>query len=320
MRLLVTGGAGFIGSNYVRMGISGSLRDVDHITVLDALTYSGNLMNLDSVMKDAKYSFVKGDIRDSDLLEGLLPGHDAVVNFAAESHVDRSIDSRDEFISTNIAGTQVLLDSVMKAKVPVFLQISTDEVYGSLSEGSANEDSPLLPNSPYAASKAAADLLVRSYVQTFGLDARITRSSNNYGPFQFPEKLIPRFITNLINDIPVPVYGNGLNVRDWLHVDDNCRGIHEVLLRGQAGDIYNIGGGNEITNIEITKKLLEILKKDSGKITYVADRLGHDLRYSLDASHIQKKLGVYPEINFKEGLDRTVTWYLENKPWWKALI
>lgn len=320
MRLLVTGGAGFIGSNYVRMALSGSLPGVSQVTVLDALTYSGNLANLKDFADHKGLTFIKGDIRDSELLDRVLPGHDAVLNFAAESHVDRSIDSRSEFVSTNIAGTQVLLDSVMKAKVPVYVQISTDEVYGSLSHGSAHEDSPIQPNSPYAASKAAADLLVRSYVQTFGLDARITRSSNNYGPYQYPEKLIPRFITNLINDASVPVYGDGSNIRDWLHVDDNCRGIHQVLLRGRSGDIYNIGGGNEISNLELTNRLLKVLGKGQEKITYVSDRLGHDLRYSLDSSRIQNELGVYPEVHFPEGLESTVNWYLHNDAWWKVLI
>ncbi len=320
MRVLVTGGAGFIGSNYVRMALSGTLPGIDHLTVLDALTYSGNRANLKDHADAEGLNFIQGDIRDSDLLDRVLPGHDAIINFAAESHVDRSIDSRSEFVSTNIVGTQVLLDSSMKAKVPVFVQISTDEVYGSLSQGSAHEESPLQPNSPYAASKAAADLLVRSYVQTFGLDARITRSSNNYGPYQYPEKLIPRFITNLIKGIPVPVYGDGSNIRDWLHVDDNCRGIHKVLLQGQAGEIYNIGGGNEISNLALTHRLLEVLGKGKESITYVADRLGHDLRYSLDATKIQRELGSLPEVDFPLGLEETVYWYARNDSWWTPLL
>ena len=318
MRVLVTGGAGFIGSNFVKMVLRDPESRINSLTVLDALTYSGNLANLKDCLENPKLEFVKGDIRNSDLVQSLVQANDAIINFAAESHVDRSINSREEFISTNVVGTQVLLDAAIKYRIKKYLQISTDEVYGSITSGSAKEDNRLEPNSPYSASKAAADLLVRSYVQTFGLNASITRSSNNYGPFQHTEKLIPRFITNLINDKTVPVYGNGSNIRDWIHVDDNCRGILKVFSSGVSGEIYNIGGNNEITNLEITKLLLQELNKNESQIEYVADRLGHDFRYSIDSTKIAEEIGFRPELDFKSGLHQVVNWYIDNSNWWQS--
>jgi dTDP-glucose 4,6-dehydratase len=318
MRVLVTGGAGFIGSNFVKMVLRDPESRINSLTILDALTYSGNLANLKDCLANPKLEFVKGDIRNSHLVQSLVQANDAIINFAAESHVDRSINSREEFISTNVVGTQVLLDAAIEFQVEKYLQISTDEVYGSITTGSAKEDHRLEPNSPYSASKAAGDLLVRSYVQTFGLHASITRSSNNYGPFQHTEKLIPRFITNLIKDETVPIYGNGSNIRDWIHVDDNCRGILKVFSSGESGEIYNIGGNNEITNLEITKLLLQELDKNESQIEFVADRLGHDFRYSIDSTKIATELGFTPELDFKSGLNQVVKWYLDNSNWWQS--
>jgi dTDP-glucose 4,6-dehydratase len=316
MRVLVTGGAGFIGSNLVRMVLDDSSNEFASVTILDALTYSGNLANLEGYLKHPKLKFVQGDIRDSEIVQNLVQQNDAIINFAAESHVDRSINSREEFVSTNVVGTRVLLDAAIEFKTKKYLQISTDEVYGSIETGSAKEDHNLEPNSPYSASKAAGDLLVRSYVQTFGLNASITRSSNNYGPFQHTEKLIPRFITNLIKDRPLPIYGDGSNIRDWIHVDDNCRGILKVFTSGAPGEIYNIGGNNEITNLEITKLLLQGLQKSETYIEYVTDRLGHDFRYSIDSTKVKTQLGFEPSIEFKSGLADVINWYLQNHNWW----
>ena len=318
MRVLVTGGAGFIGSNFVRRIVDGSLSGIDHVTVLDKLTYAGTLTNLETLPKES-FEFVQGDIGDSDLVNSLASRHDAIVNFAAESHVDRSITGAKDFVVTNVLGTQNLLDSALRNEVRIFVQISTDEVYGTIDEGSWHEEYPLLPNSPYSASKASADLLVRSYQRTFGLDARITRCSNNYGPHQFPEKVIPLFVTNLIDGKKVPLYGKGMNVRDWLHVDDHCRGIHAVLLKGKSGQIYNIGGGQELTNKELTSIILEKMGRDDSSIEFVQDRLGHDLRYSVSIEKISAELGFEPRVRFEDGISETIEWYKANEKWWRPL-
>ena len=319
MRLLVTGGAGFIGSNYVRRLLDGTLSGVESVVVLDKLTYAGNLENLATVQSDSRFSFVQGDICDRDLLKSILPNVDAVVNFAAESHVDNSINNSDEFVRTNILGVQILLEEIRRIPGIRFLQVSTDEVYGSISEGSWTESEPLLPNSPYAATKAAAEMLVRAFHRTFGVDTVVTRCSNNYGPFHYPEKLIPLFITNLIEGKKVTVYGQGLNVRDWLHVDDHGRGIHLALTKGKAGEIYNIGGGRELPNIEITTTILELMGRDDSAIEYVEDRLGHDLRYSVDWAKAERELGYRPQIDFESGLVAVIDWYQSNQSWWKPL-
>ncbi len=318
MRILITGGAGFIGSNYVRRIIDGTFQGISRITVLDKLTYAGTLTNL-SEIDSGSFEFVQGDICDSELVGKLVKGHDLVVNFAAESHVDRSINGAKDFVVTNVLGTQNLLDAVKKSDAQIYLQVSTDEVYGSIDSGSWPETDPLLPNSPYAASKASADLLCRSYHVTHGIDIRVTRCSNNYGRNQFPEKIIPLFITNLVDGQKVPVYGDGLNVRDWLHVDDHCQGIHLALTKGKAGGIYNIGGGTELNNLELTNQILEIMNKDQVSIKFVEDRKGHDQRYSVDISKISKELGYNPQISWKKGLLETVNWYLENEAWWRPL-
>lgn len=318
MRILITGGAGFIGSNYVRLIANGQLGGISKITILDKLTYAGTLTNLAEVQSD-RYEFIQGDICDSDLVGKLVKEHDLVVNFAAESHVDRSINGSKDFIVTNVLGTQTLLDAVKNSEVKTYLQVSTDEVYGSIKDGSWPETDPLLPNSPYAASKASADLICRSYFKTFGMDIRVTRCSNNYGRNQFPEKIIPLFVTNLIDNKKVPVYGNGLNVRDWLHVDDHCHGIHLALTKGKAGEIYNIGGGTELNNLELTIKILEIMGKDQESIEYVEDRKGHDLRYSVNISKISNELGFAPQVNWEAGLKETINWYQENEAWWRPL-
>ncbi len=318
MRVLVTGGAGFIGSNFVRRVVDGSLSGISHVTVLDKLTYAGTLTNLE-MLPEGSFQFIQGDICDATVVNELAKQHDAIVNFAAESHVDRSITGAKDFIETNVLGTQNLLDAALRNEVKVFLQVSTDEVYGTISEGSWHEEYPLLPNSPYSASKASADLIARSYHRTFGLDVRITRCSNNYGPHQFPEKVIPLFVTNLIDEKKVPLYGKGLNVRDWLHVDDHCRGIHAVLMNGKAGNIYNIGGGRELTNRELTSLILENMNKDESSIEYVPDRLGHDLRYSVSIEKIASELGYAPQVNFEDGIRETIEWYRQNEAWWRPL-
>jgi dTDP-glucose 4,6-dehydratase len=318
MKVLVTGGAGFIGSNYVRRVLDGSLNGISAITVLDKLTYAGTLTNLQALPKNS-FQFIQGDICDTKLVNDLIPGFDSVINFAAESHVDRSIAGSREFVQTNVLGVQNLLDAAKNAGTQRFVHISTDEVYGTIAEGSWPETDPLLPNSPYAASKAAADLLVRSYHRTHGMDVRITRCSNNYGPNQFPEKVIPLFVTNLLEGKKVPVYGSGVNVRDWLHVDDHCKGIHAVLTKGKAGEIYNIGGGLELTNMELTEKILHAFGKGSESIEYVEDRKGHDLRYSVDWTRINRELGYEPQVKFEDGLKDTIQWYRDNEAWWKPL-
>lgn len=316
--VLVTGGAGFIGSNFIHY-LFDKYPDVKLIN-LDLLTYAGNPENLTAVADKPGYTFVKGDIADARLVNEIVPKVDYIVNFAAESHVDRSIEDPTVFIRTNVMGTQVLLDAARKHGVERYLQISTDEVYGSLGPtGYFTEETPLAPNSPYSASKTGADLLVRAYHETYGLPALITRCSNNYGPYQFPEKLIPFFIKRLLNNQTVPVYGDGLNVRDWLHVADHCSAIDVVLQRGSIGEVYNIGGNNEKTNIEITKLVLAGLGKPESMIEYVQDRLGHDRRYAIDSSKIQKELGWEPKISFEQGIKQTIAWYLDNRAWWEKL-
>ena len=318
MRVLVTGGAGFIGSNFVRRIIDSTFGGFSAVTVLDNLTYAGTLSNLADV-PSSSYKFVKGDICDADLVRTLVKENDVVVNFAAESHVDRSINGARDFIVTNVLGTQTLLDEVEASDIQTYLQVSTDEVYGSIPIGSWPESHPLLPNSPYAASKASADLVCRSYFRTHGLDIRVTRCSNNYGRNQFPEKVIPLFVTNLIDNEKVPVYGSGLNVRDWLHVDDHCFGIYLALTKGKAGEIYNIGGGTELTNIELTEKILSLMGKDESSVKYVEDRKGHDLRYSVDISKISGELGYSPKVDWETGLKETIEWYKANEAWWRPL-
>lgn len=317
---MVTGGCGFIGSNFILRMLE-SYPDV-RIVNLDLLTYAGNLENLQDAKKyGQRHIFVRGDITDMDLVDSLLQdGPDAVINFAAESHVDRSIMDSSAFVRTNVLGTQVLLDACRRHGVKRFVQISTDEVYGSLgSEGVFTEMNPLAPNSPYAASKAAADLLVRSYHKTFGMDVLITRCSNNYGPFQFPEKLIPLMITNAVCDSRLPVYGDGLNVRDWIHVQDHCRAIDLVLKKGSSGEVYNIGAENEVPNLEIVRHILKRLEKPESLIKFVKDRPGHDRRYAMDASKLRTELGWKPRIDFQTGMDETVLWYLEHEEWWRRI-
>ena len=323
MKILVTGGAGFIGSNYILFMLQ-TYPDVQ-ITNLDKLTYAGNLENLSTVECNdsycSRYRFIKGDIGDRTMIDNLLAqGFDAVINFAAESHVDRSIEEAGIFIQTNVLGTQILLERVKKYKIHRFIQISTDEVYGSLGpEGKFTEVSSLKPNSPYSASKAGADLLCRSYFKTFGLPVIITRCSNNYGPYQFPEKVIPLFITNALENKPLPLYGDGLNIRDWIYVEDHCRAIDLILRTGKDGEIYNIGGNCERTNIAITQTILKRLNKPNTLISFVKDRLGHDRRYAIAADKIEKELGWKPIHSFETGIEKTITWYLNNKSWWDQI-
>ncbi len=320
MRVLVTGGAGFIGSNFVRMVAGGNFKEISSLQVLDKLTYAGVLENLKDVSSIPSYDFSQGDICDHELVGDLINDVDAVINFAAESHVDRSISGAADFVQTNIVGVQVLLDAIKASGRKIrFLQVSTDEVYGSIAEGSWTEDFPLLPNSPYSASKASGELLARSYYRTHGLDVVITRCSNNYGTHHFPEKLIPLFITNLMEGKKVPVYGTGENVRDWLHVDDHCLGIYSVLMNGRSGEVYNIGGGRELKNNEITSLILESMGADESSIEYVEDRKGHDLRYSVDWTKINQELGYEPKVKFEDGLRETIEWYRDNESWWKPL-
>lgn len=320
MRLLVTGAAGFIGSNFVRRAHAQKLSGISSVVVIDKMTYAGVKENLSGVLGKPNYSLVIGDICDSSLVSSLISEVDAVINFAAESHVDRSISSAADFVETNVAGVQVLLDAIKESGRNIrFLQVSTDEVYGSIETGSWDENSPLLPNSPYSASKAGGELLARAYHRTHGMDVVITRCSNNYGPHHFPEKLIPLFITNLLEGKKVPVYGNGKNVRDWLHVDDHCRGIHAALMAGKSGEVYNIGGGRELTNLEITDLILEAMGADESSIEYVADRKGHDLRYSVDWTKINRELGYKPQVKFEDGLRETIDWYRTNRTWWEPL-
>jgi dTDP-glucose 4,6-dehydratase len=320
MRILVTGGAGFIGSHYVRTLLGGGYPGSGdaQVTVFDKLTYAGNLANLEPVTDSPGLTFVRGDICDAGLLATVVPGHDIVVNFAAETHVDRSISGAADFVTTNVVGTQVLLQACLDAGVPRVVQVSTDEVYGSVATGSWAEDARLEPNSPYAAAKAGGDLIARAYARTHGLDVSITRCCNNYGPYQFPEKLIPLFTTNLLDGNKVPLYGDGQNVRGWIHVDDHCRGVQLVVEQGKPGFVYHINGDTELTNTELTRELLEICGAGWDMVTPVEDRKGHDRRYSLDDS-VLRGMGYAPRIPFAEGLRATVDWYAGNRAWWEPL-
>ncbi|OLT48249.1 dTDP-glucose 4,6-dehydratase [Saccharomonospora sp. CUA-673] len=321
MRVLVTGGAGFIGSHFVRQTLGGAypaLADAE-VVVLDKLTYAGNKANLDPVADSPRLRFVHGDICDAGVVIDVMRGVDLVVHFAAESHVDRSIAGSADFVLTNVVGTQTLLQAALDADVAKFVHVSTDEVYGSIDEGSWSEDHVLEPNSPYSASKASSDLIARSFHRTYGLDVCVTRCSNNYGPYQFPEKVVPLFVTNLLDGLDVPLYGDGLNVRDWLHVDDHCHGIALVAAGGRAGEIYNIGGGTELTNKELTGRLLTALGADWDRVRPVEDRKGHDRRYSVDITKISDELGYRPRVDFETGLADTVRWYADNRHWWEPL-
>jgi dTDP-glucose 4,6-dehydratase len=321
VRVLVTGGAGFIGSHYVRSLLGGrypAFAGAD-VLVLDLLSYAGTLTNLPDPAREPQLRFVHGDIRDAEVVARVMAGADVVVHFAAESHVDRSITGAADFVTTNVVGTQVLLQAALEAEVSRFVHVSTDEVYGSIDSGSWPETHPLQPNSPYSASKAGSDLLARSYHRTHGLPVCITRCSNNYGPHQFPEKVIPLFVTNLLDGKKVPLYGDGLNVRDWLHVDDHCRGIQLVAEKGRDGETYNIGGGTELTNRELTYRLLGAVDADESMIEPVADRKGHDRRYSVDWSKIADELGYAPQTPFDRGLADTVDWYRTHRSWWEPL-
>jgi dTDP-glucose 4,6-dehydratase len=323
VRIFVTGGAGFIGSHFVRSALGGEYDEIlgapiTGVTVYDKLTYAGNLANLASIDADSRYTFIKGDICEGDHLDAVLPEHDVVVNFAAETHVDRSIHGPQAFIVTNVVGAQTLFDACLRNGIPRTVHIGTDEVYGSIDTGSWDENEPLLPNSPYSAAKAAAEMLVRAYFVTFGLNISSTRCSNNYGPYQFPEKVLPLFVTNLIDGAKVPLYGDGLNVRDWLHVDDHCRGIAITIARGAPGEAYNIGGGLELNNRELTERVLEAMGADWSMVQPVEDRKGHDRRYSVNDGKL-RALGYAPQHDFADGLAETVDWYRTNEAWWRPL-
>lgn len=320
MKLLITGGAGFIGSNFVHYMLN-KYKEYSIIN-LDALTYAGNLETLKKIENEPNYRFVHGDITDSNIIETIFnDGIDVVVNFAAESHVDRSITDPGIFVKTNVLGTQVLLDAAKKYGVKKYVQVSTDEVYGTLGDsGYFTEETALAPNSPYSASKAGADLLVQAYHETFGLPVNITRCSNNYGPYHFPEKLIPLMILNALNDKPLPVYGDGLNVRDWLHVEDHCSAIDLVVHKGADGEVYNVGGHNERANIDVVKTILTHLNKPESLIKFVEDRLGHDRRYAIDATKLRTELGWEPKYIFETGLEQTINWYLNNRSWWENIL
>ena len=316
MKILITGGCGFIGSNFIRFMLQ-KYKDV-RIVNLDKLTYCGNPENLQSVADDIRYSFVQGDICDRDIVGDLVGDADAVINFAAETHVDRSIKYPDDFLKTNVFGVQTLLEAGKRSGLSRFIQIGTDEVYGSVMEGFSVEGDPLKPNSPYSATKAAGDLLALSYHTTYDLPVTVVRSSNNFGPYQYPEKVIPLFITNLLKDKKVPLYGDGGNVRDWLYVEDNCRAIDLVLHKGKPGEVYNIGGGTHLSNVELTEKILSMMGKGPDHITHVKDRPGHDRRYALDSSKIGK-LGWSTKTGFDENIKKTVEWYKYNESWWQPL-
>lgn len=321
MRIVVTGGAGFIGSHFVRQTLTGAYAawaDAQ-VVVVDKLTYAGNEANLAEVADSPRLRFVRGDICDGELVGELLRGTDLVVHFAAESHVDRSISGAEEFVRTNVLGTHTLLNAATNAAVGKFVHVSTDEVYGSIESGSWSEEEPLEPNSPYSASKASSDLLARAFHRTHGLPVCVTRCSNNYGPYQHPEKVIPLFVTNLMDGKPVPLYGDGGNVRDWLHVDDHCRGIALVAENGRPGEVYNIGGGTELTNLDLTERLLELLGADRSVVEKVPDRKGHDRRYSVDIAKISAELGYRPEMSFENGLAETAKWYMTHRGWWEPL-
>jgi len=323
MRILVTGGAGFIGSAFTRSVLADAYPGLEgaDVTVLDKLTYAGNLANLAPVEESDRYTFVHGDICDAELTTRLVGESDAVVHFAAESHVDRSILGGSDFVLTNVLGTQTLLQAALSTKLTKFVHVSTDEVYGSIDVGSWDEEWPLRPNSPYSASKAGSDLIARAYAKTHGVPVAITRCSNNYGPYQFPEKVIPLFVTNLMDGQSVPLYGEGANIRDWLHVDDHCRAVALVLTGGRPGEIYNIGGGTELTNAELTDRLIEATGRDESYIERINDPRGggHDRRYSVDISKIHNELGYSPLVPFDQGLADTIAWYRDNRDWWEPL-
>ncbi|MGC5011920.1 dTDP-glucose 4,6-dehydratase [Streptosporangium sp. DT93] len=321
MRILVTGGAGFIGSNFVRRTLSGAYEGFEdaRVVVVDKLTYAGTMESLASVAGDPRLEFVQGDICDASLMSRLTKEASLVVHFAAETHVDRSIDSGADFVTTNVVGTQTLLEASLAGGVGKFVLVSTDEVYGSIETGSWVESHPLEPNSPYSASKAAADLLARAFSRTYRFPVSITRCPNNYGPYQFPEKVIPLFVTNLLDGERVPLYGDGLHVREWAHVDDHCRGIALVAWRGRPGEVYNVGGNAELTNRELTGALLDIAGADWSMVLPVEDRPGHDRRYSVDSSKITAELGYRPQVPFTDGLAATARWYAENRDWWEPL-
>ncbi|MEV4293858.1 dTDP-glucose 4,6-dehydratase [Microbispora rosea] len=318
MKLLVTGGAGFIGSHYVRTVLTGGYPAFTgaSVTVLDRLTYAGSLANLAPV--EGRYDFVHGDVCDAGLLGEVVPGHDVVIHFAAESHVDRSIDGAADFVRTNVLGTQTVMDACLAAGVRRVVHVSTDEVYGSIETGSWDENAPLAPRSPYAASKAGGDMIARAYAVTHGLPVSVTRCGNNYGPYQYPEKVVPLFITNLIEGRPVPLYGDGGNVRDWIHVSDHCRAIQLVAEVGGPGEVYHVAGTAELTNLELTRRLLDLLGASPDLVRRVEDRKGHDRRYSLDDRKL-RALGYAPQVSFDEGLESTVRWYADNPSWWKPL-
>jgi dTDP-glucose 4,6-dehydratase len=320
MKILVTGGAGFIGSHYVRTALAGGYPGLEdaQVTVVDKLTYAGHRASLEPVADSRRLTFIRGDICDAALLATVVPGHDVVINFAAETHVDRSITGAAEFVSANVAGVQVLLQTCLDAGVGPVIQVSTDEVYGSVAHGSWSEDAPLEPNSPYAAAKAGGDLMARAYARTYGLDVRVTRCCNNYGPYQFPEKVIPLFTTNLLDGQQVPLYGDGGNVRSWVHVDDHCRAIQLVVERGQRGGVYHVDGNAELTNLQLTQALLEACGAGWDMVARVPDRKGHDRRYCIDDS-VLRALGYAPRTPFPAGLAATVQWYRENRSWWEPL-
>jgi dTDP-glucose 4,6-dehydratase len=319
MRLLVTGGAGFIGSNYVRRFVAQDY-GFDGVTVLDSLTYAGSLDNISDLIQSGRIEFIQGDTRDKQTVMSAMNQVSAVINFAAESHVDRSINSSRNFMETNIIGTQNLLDCARQKGVARFIQISTDEVYGSVEVGESHEDSPLLPNSPYAASKAAADLVCRAFIKTYGMDIRITRCVNNYGPYQNPEKFLPLMITNLLMGKSIPIYGDGMNVREWIHVDDHCDAITNVLENGKSGDVYNIGSGIRISNVDLVNKVIRIMQLQESRIEFVKDRPSHDFRYALNSEKSKRELGFTVGVSIDKGIEDLISWYTDNKTWWKGKI
>ena len=318
MKILVTGGAGFIGSYFVKRQLDKNPLGISEIIVLDKLTYAGNMENFSKNEREL-FRFVQADICDANATDSIIKTADYVVNFAAESHVDRSLVDASAFLNSNTLGTQVLLENCRRHGIEKFVQISTDEVYGSIAEGSWDEDFPLMPNSPYSASKASADLIVRAYQKTFGVNTNVTRCSNNYGPYQYPEKIIPLFITNLIQKKKLPMYGTGSNIREWIHVEDHCRGIELVISDGKSGEIYNIGSGNEMTNLELARLILKEMDEDESRIDFVDDRQGHDFRYSVSSERISRELGFAPQINFSKGLRSTIEFYKNERSWWEPL-